>query len=411
MRTRRASYGDTGVPRSLKRPRRKRCCDVGDVTVAHICDASQKRARWNCSTPAAGGSDGECPPSCSFLDRLPDDLLISVLACVSSSAESPKDILNTALTCKRFMKLTGCPAVMREVSKEALRVDASRWCTAAAAYLTKCADAGNLEACFILGMIQFYCLTDRKAGLDMLGKAAAGSHGGALHALAVIHFNGSGGGRADKNLRAGVLLCARAAVLRHVDAMRELGHCLQDGYGVLKNVIHGRRLILEANIYEASMEAKTLQSVFRSSDGVSASACLAALASKMKVNGPKLLYRLLDARSHSMASDFGCSVAPPPPSIAHKFLRDWFKIRSLPPGLRMCSHSNCGRPETRRHEFRRCSACGLVNYCSRACQAMDWKLQHKLHCASVVRWQNRALFGLPHVGGGPVHYIHELGNQ
>ncbi len=45
-----------------------------------------------------------------------------------------------------------------------------------------------------------------------------------------------------------------------------------------------------------------------------------------------------------------------------------------------------GDPETRKHEFRRCSVCGAVNYCSRACQALDWKLRHKEECAPVERW-------------------------
>jgi len=38
--------------------------------------------------------------------------------------------------------------------------------------------------------------------------------------------------------------------------------------------------------------------------------------------------------------------------------------------LRLCSQALCGRPETRRHEFRRCSVCGMVNYYSRACLAL-----------------------------------------
>jgi hypothetical protein len=54
--------------------------------------------------------------------------------------------------------------------------------------------------------------------------------------------------------------------------------------------------------------------------------------------------------------------------------------------LRLCSHVGCGRPETRKHEFRRCSVCGAVNYCSRACQALDWKFRHKAECAPVERW-------------------------
>jgi hypothetical protein len=51
------------------------------------------------------------------------------------------------------------------------------------------------------------------------------------------------------------------------------------------------------------------------------------------------------------------------------FMVNWFKkaSRGVPggsPGLRLCSHEHCGRVETRRHEFRRCSTCGSVNYCS-----------------------------------------------
>ena len=54
--------------------------------------------------------------------------------------------------------------------------------------------------------------------------------------------------------------------------------------------------------------------------------------------------------------------------------------------LRLCSHALCGRPETRRHEFRRCSVCGVVNYCSRACQALHWKMSHKAECVPMDRW-------------------------
>ncbi|KVH87500.1 Protein kinase, catalytic domain-containing protein [Cynara cardunculus var. scolymus] len=63
---------------------------------------------------------------------------------------------------------------------------------------------------------------------------------------------GSGGLKNDKDLRAGVALYARAAFLGHADAMRELGQCLQDGYGVRKNVEEGRRLLVQANVRELS---------------------------------------------------------------------------------------------------------------------------------------------------------------
>ena len=53
---------------------------------------------------------------------------------------------------------------------------------------------------------------------------------------------------------------------------------------------------------------------------------------------------------------------------------------TLPTGTTSCSHPLCGRVETRRHEFRRCSCCGRVRYCSRSCQGADWRLQHKFAC-------------------------------
>lgn len=361
MRTRRASYGDVadnefdGIQKGTARTGRE----------------SSKRAKFS--------SLQECEEERSCFDKLPDDLLLSILAWLSSRADSPKDILNIMSICKRFKRLAYNPIVLSKASEGALRVRASQWCPTAGTYLSNCADAGNLEACFSLGMIRFYCLMERKAGLEMLARAAARSHAGALHSLGVIQFNGSGGSRADKNLKAGVHLCARGAALGHVDAMRELGHCLQDGYGVSKNVIHGRRLILEANVREASMATKCAKN-------------------KLLLKGDSLhsIYKLVHSSNCcSLLSDFGCSGLPPNLHIAHDFLLGWFHMRPLPIGLRLCSHANCGRPETRKHEFRRCSACGRVNYCSRACQALDWKLQHKLLCASLTHWQDHALVGFP----------------
>ena len=87
-------------------------------------------------------------------------------------------------------------------------------------------------------------------------KAAIASHPVALYSLAVIHFNGSGNSKKVKDLKAGVFLCAKVAALGHIDAIRELGHCLQDGYGVKKNVTEGRRILVEANAREAEAAAK-----------------------------------------------------------------------------------------------------------------------------------------------------------
>lgn len=340
-------------------------------------------------------------------DTLPDDLLLSIFVSLSTRAESPADLINTMLTCKRFQKLASNSIVLASASVAAMTVRASQWCHGASSFLASCAEAGNVEACYTLGMIKFYCLMDRKGGLQMMATAAGRSHAGALHSLAVIQFNGSGGGRADKNLKAGVRLCARAAALNHVDAIRELGHCLQDGYGVPKNVLDGRRLILEANVREASAAvAGRCETVHRQQPPPSdkAGGCREHFFALTKANTAQKAAlqhaaihitdfldhhpsdRFLQSGGCSLLSDFGCNVPPPTLHIAHEFLLAWFHTHPLLFGLRLCSHPNCGRPETRKHEFRRCSACGCVNYCSRACQALDWKLQHKYNCVPVANW-------------------------
>lgn len=257
-----------------------------------------------------------------------------------------------------------------------LTVKAQNWSESAQRFLKQCADAGNVEACYTLGMIRFYCLQNRGSGASLMAKAAISSHAPSLYSLAVIQFNGSGGSKNDKDLRAGVALCARAAFLGHIDALRELGHCLQDGYGVKQNIAEGRRFLVQANARELA-------------------AVLSMTPSALTAGG-WLTWNPLPHHRHGagsgcpLLSDFGCNVPAPEAHPANQFLTEWFLNSSkggVPgSGLRLCSHAGCGRPESRRHEFRRCSVCGTVNYCSRACQALDWKMRHKAECTPVERW-------------------------
>ncbi|KAG0456602.1 hypothetical protein HPP92_024390 [Vanilla planifolia] len=320
--------------------------------------------------------------SVDFFDGLPDDLLLFILSNLSANAGDPADVINVFLTCRRFNRLGMHPVVLSKLSAKGTAVRADNWCESAHRFLKRCADAGSLEASYTLGMIKFYCLENRGGGTSLMAKAAMGSHSAALYSLAVIQFNGSGGSKNDKDLRAGVALCARAAYLGHVDALRELGHCLQDGYGVRQNVAEGRRFLVQAN-------ARELASVLSSASS-SAAATLMSLQSAKGTRG---------FPSCSLLSDFGCNVPAPEAHPANRFMAAWFAARGGPAGiaggdgLRMCSHVGCGRPETRRHEFRRCSVCGAVNYCSRACQALDWKVAHKVECAPMDRWLNYAVVG------------------
>ncbi|CAL5017382.1 unnamed protein product [Urochloa decumbens] len=390
----------------------------GDAPEAHHRRKRRRTAAAEGSPAATAGVPAGCALGDMF-EELPDDLVVSILRDVAASAGSPADLAGAMLTCKRFRALGQSKVVLARASPRCLAVRAKSWSDDAHRFLQRCADAGNLEACYLLGMvrthesisgnlarssvssaplchgdraddcvvlqIRFYCLGSRGSGAALMAAAAVGGHREALYSLAVIQFNGSGGGKDDRDLRAGAALCARAASLGHVDALRELGHCLQDGYGVRRSVADGRRLLVQANARELA----------------------AAVASGAATGGGKAAAA---SRRHAcLLSDFGCRAAAGEAHAANRFLVDWFASRPLVQAsaaaaaaansagtaagsaeedgaLRLCSQALCGRPETRRHEFRRCSVCGVVNYCSRACQALHWKMSHKAECTPMDRW-------------------------
>ncbi|CAI7760227.1 unnamed protein product, partial [Closterium sp. NIES-53] len=471
---------------------------------------------------------------------------------------------------RRMCELGTQAQVLRKVSPLALAMQARSLTEGSHRFLHKCATSGNTDASYILGMIKFYCLGDHQHGATLLAKAALAAHPHALHSLAVIHFNGSSGTRHDRDLVAGVLLCARAAAAGHVEALRELGHCLQDGYGVQRDVPEGRRMLQEANVREAAralacsvavprcvaplvvaprgaaaqcgtsgtsncsdvqaspaalpvasagagslvcavgakegsmkgevhvprprvlMCAAAIPSTFarqhacstgswsqdRSSDapGVSGASLQGEVVPHRASSGSRVdlsvLQNLQNGENMARGSETHALVAggversegdglplqqsrlqqlqnhhfdrqshhahqssiqhseaqvpgrgtqapvgadasealphaerPPvamctgssgphrccclphvtlPPSwwhvAVHKFLVDWHALVPLPEGFRVCCNELCGRSETRKQEFRCCSACGEAKYCSRVCQAVDWKARHKVVC-------------------------------
>ncbi|XP_057972380.1 F-box protein At1g67340-like [Malania oleifera] len=308
-------------------------------------------------------------------DQLPDDLVVCILCKLSSVAASPSDLLSVRITCKRLNRLGAYPLVLSSAGAGAFDIDAGKWSESAHRFLKQCVAAGNVEAYYTLGMIRFYCLENRESGASLMAKAAMRSHALAMYSLAVIHFNGSGGSKGAKDLRGGAALCARAAALGHVDALRELGHCLQDGYGVRQNVPAGRRLLVQANTRELAAVLRRLSPSFVNS-----------LLTQQPDHHARLHH---PGRRCPILSDYGCDLPVPEPHPANRFLVGWFGLRGGSPGpgpglglgLRLCCHGGCGRRETRANEFRRCSVCNKVNYCSRGCQALDWKMRHKEQCA------------------------------
>lgn len=151
-----------------------------------------------------------------YLDALPDDLVLSILTKVAADSSAPADLLSVHLTyvcpgttrffinsscsigwrtlplpprrvggefeavlrftenvrdkadakdraladvlgvcrCKRLNELGSHDMVFAKASPASLSVKAAAWSEAAQRFLKRSADAGNLEACYILGMVR-----------------------------------------------------------------------------------------------------------------------------------------------------------------------------------------------------------------------------------------------------------------
>ncbi|XP_020249049.1 F-box protein At1g67340-like [Asparagus officinalis] len=121
---------------------------------------------------------GKDPPSnLDLFDALPDDLIVSVLSRLSSSAGSPSDLVSALVTCKRLNALGSNASVLSKASRECLVMRAKNWSESGDRFLKRCSDSGNLEASFTLGMIRFYCSEMRLSGLSLMARAALGKLG------------------------------------------------------------------------------------------------------------------------------------------------------------------------------------------------------------------------------------------
>ncbi|CAI5474626.1 unnamed protein product [Closterium sp. Yama58-4] len=460
---------------------------------------------------------------------LPSDILRVIMDKVVSRAHFPAQIGNVMLSCRALRALCWSQQALAAVSPAVLHIRASQWSPRANRFLSACAAAGNAPAAYFLGMITFYSFGNYAEGLKLLAKAALAGHAAAMYALSVVHFNGSGMAQAQRNLPVALALCARAASLGHTPAMRELGYCLHDGYGLPRDAAQAQQLLLEAEALETAEKARVdgvvqggskpaevrggdgvdgsrleqgvegreeqgeedreeqeeegsaaqeeadmifareilqsgeLQSVLTKAEGcgdvapaessqesaaaeaapagaaateaeagAGADAEAASVDPAARVSAPSTDATTTDniTDMHSLDSkewepsspslaelmelqeDESCRPTDP----AHFFLLEWQKLNgivsnthsihipALPshgvaaafdlsptapaapaatgtsPVLHACSNPQCGRQETREHEFRCCAACTEAKYCSRACQAADWVGGHRVAC-------------------------------
>jgi TPR repeat protein len=177
----------------------------------------------------------------------------------------------THIRCSRFRSAGESKRALALADESLLDIKATQWFKGAKAFAEKAVAAGSARAAFFVGSVAFYCEGSdgfletshedthndaqrcsseteeerrrdarRARGASLLARAATAGVKEAHHTLAVMHFNGSGGRRRDKDPEAGAALCARGNILFDcVSAKRELGHCLQDGFGVEQDSVLG----------------------------------------------------------------------------------------------------------------------------------------------------------------------------
>lgn len=92
-------------------------------------------------------------------DVLHDDILISIMLALSSTANSPADFVNAMLVSKRFCAALTDPEVLAKAAIPAFAGKASAWSEGAQRFLTRCSEAGNMEACYTLGMVSYELLS------------------------------------------------------------------------------------------------------------------------------------------------------------------------------------------------------------------------------------------------------------
>lgn len=177
------------------RTRRGLCYPRTDVCVDKIAVKRRDFAGYNMACRKRQRISPVIAGNVDLFDALPDDLVISILSKLSSSASCPSDFINVLITyvhlftplfrflfqdgkdiiffyvlrnllgfffvcvwnrCKRLNSFALQPLVLSKASSKLFAIKAENWSESAHRFLKCCTDAGNVEACYTLGMVSFY---------------------------------------------------------------------------------------------------------------------------------------------------------------------------------------------------------------------------------------------------------------
>ena len=67
-------------------------------------------------------------------------------------------------------------------------------------------------------------------------------------------------------------------------------------------------------------------------------------------------------------------------AVNNEFLAD--VAQTFKKGTSQCCYWGCKQPDS--NKLAKCSGCGVVKYCSREHQTLDWKWEHKFECTKAI---------------------------
>ncbi|WOK95377.1 hypothetical protein Cni_G04084 [Canna indica] len=128
----------------------------------------------------------------SSFNSLPQDLVIELCMHVVSTSSTPhEDLRSLRASCSRFFAASKEKIIGRRMPVK--KMDGFRWSDIKnyLAFLKYCAESGNLEASYLLGLQEMYTSKDKKiknSGLNHLLNAMEGGHKASTYVAGIILF-------------------------------------------------------------------------------------------------------------------------------------------------------------------------------------------------------------------------------
>ncbi|KAL2248933.1 putative F-box protein At1g67623 [Sesamum indicum] len=121
----------------------------------------------------------------SNLDSIPKDLLTHILARVATS--SLNSYFNVKLSCKMLKEVAECSNVYKCISLDEFPMDALHDMNGdVRSFINRCVECENLDALYMLGMIEYFSCNNLAKALVCLNKSASLGHVGAYYIITII---------------------------------------------------------------------------------------------------------------------------------------------------------------------------------------------------------------------------------